>query len=167
MNCITVMEPHASALVFGMQDFEERPFRIKNGKCAIHVSKKASYTPKKLNEYYRSIGADITADICLIVFNKKENTDTVHVVNGEIRHKIDFDENSNDAKLAKTLFERNASAQNGSIFLTGQIIGEINIEKNIKLKNNLFANYYSKGKLYSLKESIFIKGQRGQFKIKE
>ena len=168
MNCITVMEPYASALIFGLKTSELRNFRIPEGECLIHVSMhKIGYPVKKLHEFYRSIGANFTADCCLVRYNGE--TETEHIRLGENKLEVikKIDENSADWKLSDSLFRRNHRAQDGAPFLHGQIIGSVEFTGHSKSndKNYKFENHCNNGQLFTLKNSIFSKGRTGLYQV--
>jgi hypothetical protein len=168
MKCISIMEPYASALIFGFKPSELRNFRIEQGECLIHVSaSKIGFPKTKLHEYYRSIGANLTADVCLLRYNKQVKTDRMYIENNliEITNLSGIDKKDYD--MCKSLFYRNSKAQNNIPYLYGQIIGSVEFYgcENSTDKKYKFANLCEKGKLFSLKDSIFTKGRLGMYQV--
>jgi len=168
MNCITVREPYASALIFGFKKSELRNFRIPEGECLIHVSMHKIGVPiKKLHEFYREIGADFTADCCLVRYNDKTETEHIEIKNGKLNVVKDIGENSKDRQLAFSLFKRNHTAQDGAPFLHGQIIGKVEFVSNTDSEDKTykFENHCKNGQLFSIKNSIFQKGILGLYSV--
>lgn len=170
MNFITVMEPYASALIFGFKKEEFRNFKIPLGRCGIHVSSKIAVNSKKLHEYYSSIGANLVSQICKINYNKEN--DTEHCEWDDFNKKIILKNEAEllpDYDMAITLFRRNMNVTGNIPFLLRMYIGDIYINEHKKSdeKNYKFINICEKSYLNSIEKSKFMIGKVGLFKTKD
>lgn len=166
MNCISIQEPYASAIICGLKKGEYRNFRIKLEKTLIHVSLKPAMNKKEIIAFYREIKAPISAAYYEVAFGVKKQNNYFKLEDKTVVQIKDVDTESNDFRLVEML-ARNLEACNGNVFLYGRIIGQVDF---IKHKTGYFngyniANVCKNPELFSLKESIFYKGRLGQYSV--
>jgi hypothetical protein len=170
MNCISVREPYATALFFGFKIQEFRNFRIPAEICAIHIPKTIDYPLYNICDFYSDVGANLTSEVCEIIFNNEKETKNFELKNGtySIKEGTDIDKDSQDFKMLETLFSRNSIENNNNPYLTGKCIGTVEFTGHTEDHFNLnykFANNLQNTKLFSLNKSFDMKGRLGLYKI--
>lgn len=164
MNCITVREPYASALIFGFKKAEYRNFKINKGMCYIHVAKTENLPYYDKAFFYHDIGAKLTAEATLIHAGERNSTKNLELLNGviSIKKSSKISKESNDFKLLKTLY-----IDRKKPYKKGQVIGIVNFTHTDREGEYgyKFANYCTPVKVLSDSECFNVKGQLSQFKV--
>jgi hypothetical protein len=168
MNCITLNEPYATAMIFGFKPFEDRGFEIKKGECIIQVGIKPALSRKKIIEYFNDIGAPITSDLFKIALDLDiKETDNFYIGDNGIEVKDNVDLRSKDYHMAECLFFRNKKANKKAPFLSSRMIGTVIFTHSepVNNKKGLIRNYCKKSQLFTLKNSTFGISRLGQFDV--
>ena len=165
MQCISIKEPFASAILFGFKKSELRNFKI-NGKCLVHCSKSFDFKIKDLVSFYRSIGANITADVFEVAYKITDSNENCYYSKDENKTVINDININNDFIMANTLFNRNIKVIDFP-FLFGMIIGEVNFNETINSieSSYKYENFINEYKVFDVKNSIFYRGKLGLFQV--
>lgn len=167
LNCITVPEPYATAMLFGFQSYIDRKYEIKKGECIIHVDIKPAIPKLKIIEYFNDVGAPITSELFKIALDKTlKETEHFYISSSGIEARNNIDFRSPDYHMAECLFFRNKISDRRAPFLFSRKIGTVIFthSEQINKKNSfLIRNHCEKSQIFSLKNSTFDISRLGQF----